>query len=219
MGSATTFELLRSPAGIRRRSLGYLVAVLGPALVVAIMLPWRDRIEPLTIGFSFLVVVVVAAAVGRLGPGILAALVSFLAFNFFFLPPYDTFVIARAEHVVALFVFLGLSILISLLYARAVERADAAEAKERELRTLQELSRELVVRGPGEDAYRELLADVVARFAFDAGALFVADPTAGLQERVVVGAPTGAISPSWNPADPGARRSACRCRSGRAPSG
>ena len=95
------------------------------------MLPWRDRIEPLTIGFSFLVVVVVAAAVGRLGPGILAALVSFLAFNFFFLPPYDTFVIARAEHVVALFVFLGLSILISLLYARAVERADAAEGKER----------------------------------------------------------------------------------------
>ncbi len=203
MGSATTFELLRSPAGIRRRSIGYLIAVLGPVLVVAIMLPWRDRIEPLTIGFAFLVVVVVAAAVGRLGPGVLASLVSFLAFNFFFLPPYDTFVIARAEHVVALFVFLGLSILISLLYARAVERADAAEAKERELRTLQELSRDLVVRGPGEDAYRELLADVVARFAFDAGALFVTDATAGLQERVVVGAPMGAISPSWNPADPG----------------
>ncbi len=203
MGSVSAFELLRSPAGIRRRTLGYLIAVLGPGLLVAAMLPWRDQVEPLTIGFAFLVVVVLAAAVGRLGPGILASLVSFLAFNFFFLPPYDTFVIARAEHVVALFVFLGLSILISWLYARAIERADAAEARERELRTLQELSRDLVVRGPGEDAYRELLTDVVERFDFGAGALFVHDAVSGLEERVVVGAPAGAIAPSWNPADPG----------------
>ena len=57
----------------------------------------------------------------------------------------------RAEHVAALFVFLGLSVLISLLYARAVDRADAAEANEHELRALQELSRDLVVRGPGEE--------------------------------------------------------------------
>ena len=83
-------------------------------------------------GCLILIVVVLAAAVGRLGPGILAAVVSFLTFNFFFLPPYDTFIIARGEYVVALFVFLGLSVMISLLFARAIERADAAEEKEEE---------------------------------------------------------------------------------------
>ncbi|MFI5055908.1 MAG: ATP-binding protein [Actinomycetota bacterium] len=203
MGSASTIELLRSPAGRRRRTLGYVIAVVGPGLLVVVSVPWRDQVEPLTVGFGFLTIVVLAAAVGRLGPGVLAAVVSFLAFNFFFLPPYGTFAIARAEHFVALFVFLGLSILISWLYARAVERADVAEGKERELQTLQELSRDLVVRGPGPDTYHELLGDVVGRFGFDGGALFVQDATAGLTERVVVGAPSGAISPSWNPADPG----------------
>jgi len=185
------------------RALGFLIALAGPAIVVAVFLPFRDTLQPLTIGFSFLVVVVAAAIVGRLGPGLLAAVVSFLTFNFFFLPPYDSFVIARGEHVVALVVFLALSVLISSLYSRAVDRADVAEAKERELQMLQELSRDLVVRGPGEDTYEALVRDVVERFGFDAGALFVSGSDGGLDERVVVGAAPGSISPSWNPADPG----------------
>jgi two-component system sensor histidine kinase KdpD len=47
------------------------------------------------------------------------------------------------------------------------------------------------------------LDDVVARFGFDAGALFVSGVDGGLDERVVVGTEPGSISPSWNPADPG----------------
>jgi two-component system sensor histidine kinase KdpD len=48
-----------------------------------------------------------------------------------------------------------------------------------------------------------LLGDVVGRFGFDAGALFVRSVDGGLDEQVVVGAPSGTIGPSWNPADPG----------------
>ncbi len=124
-------------------------------------------------GFAFVVVVVLAASLGRVGPGITASIVGFLAFNFAFLPPYGTFVIERPEDVTALFVLLGLSILISVLFARAAERADAAEAREGELRSLQELSRDLVVQGPGDETYRALLEHVVGRFGFAAGALFV----------------------------------------------
>jgi two-component system sensor histidine kinase KdpD len=204
MSTARTVALLRAGPRGHLRAIGYLIAVAGPAAVVLMFLPFRDTLQPLTIGFTFLIVVVAAAIVGRLGPGLLAAVVSFLTFNFFFLPPYDSFVIARGEHVVALVVFLALSVLISSLYSRAVERAEVAEAKERELQMLQELSRDLVVRGPGEEAYGALLGDVVARFGFDAGALFVsAAEGGGLDERVVVGAPAGSITPSWNPADPG----------------
>jgi two-component system, OmpR family, sensor histidine kinase KdpD len=203
MGPARMVELLRSPAGTGRRTAGYLIAVLGPLLVVASLRPWRDHLEPVTIGFTFLVVVVLAAAVGRLGPGILAAVVSFLTFNFYFLPPYNTFMLARGEYVVALVVFLGLSVMISLLFARAIERADAAEEKEVELRVLQELSRDLVVRGPGEDTYRALLEDVVTRYGYRAGALFVHEPGEGLVERVVAHAEPGTIAPSWDPAEPG----------------
>jgi two-component system, OmpR family, sensor histidine kinase KdpD len=107
------------------------------------LLAIRGATTPLFQGFGFLVVVVAAAAVGGLGPGVLGSILGFLAFNFFFLPPYHTFVIARAEDVVVLFVFLGLSILISALLARARERAEAAETRAQELRILQTLSAEL----------------------------------------------------------------------------
>ena len=203
MGMTRVVDLLREPARPKRRTAGYVIALVGPALLVLVFLPFREDLQPLTIGFAFLIVVVAAAAVGQLGPGILASIVGFIVFNFFFLPPYDSFVIARAEHVVALFVFLGLSVLISALLARAVERADAAEAREAEIRTLQELSRDLVVQGPGEETYRSLLENLVESFGFEAGALLLQEEGIGLVEKLSVGAPAGSLSPSWNPADPG----------------
>ncbi|HEX6673535.1 MAG TPA: ATP-binding protein [Actinomycetes bacterium] len=120
------------PITLHRRAAGYAVATLGTLALTLALLALRDQTTPLSAGFGFLVVVVAAAGIGGLGPGILASLLGFLTFNFFFLPPYHTFVIARAEDVVVLFVFLGLSILISALLAHARERAEAAEARARE---------------------------------------------------------------------------------------
>ena len=203
MGAAKVVGLLREPAGTRRRVVGYAIAIAGPPLAVAVFLPFRDHIEPLTMSFVFLVIVVAAAAIGRLGPGSTASVIGFLSFNFFFLPPYGTFAIGDAEFVAALFVFLGLSLLISLLFARANDRAEAAEDRERELRTLQDLSRDLVVQGPGEETYRGLLEDVLEAFDFTAAGLFVQKEGEGLVEELAVGAPAGTLSPSWNPMDPG----------------
>src|SRR6266508_4998412 len=138
---------------LQRRAAGYAVATAGTLALTLALLAFRDQITPLSKGFGFLVVVVAAAGVGGLGPGILASLLGFLTFNFFFLPPYHTFVIARAEDIVVLFVFLGLSILISALLAHARERAEAAEARAQELRTLQTLSAELVALVPGPGSY------------------------------------------------------------------
>ena len=157
----------------RRRIAGYALATLGTAALVAVLLPFRDDITPLSNGFVFLALVVVTGAVGGLVPGIVSSFTSFLAFNYFFIPPYDTFAIGRGDHVVVLFVFLGLSVLISVLMARATSRAEAAEARERELRTLQDLSRALVEHGPDPDNYAVVVRQVVSRFGFRDGALFI----------------------------------------------
>lgn len=195
----TLFELLREGARPRRRAAGYVVAIVGTFGLVAGLLPFRGDITPLSKGFGFVVPVVVAAAVGGLGPGIAASILGFLTFNFFFIPPYDTFVIGRAEYVVVLFVFLGLSVLIAVLIARAGERADAAEARETELRTLQELSRILVVQGPGLETYRTLLDLLTRDFGYRAGALFVQEPGRGLERRVAVGPGSEDVEPTWDP--------------------
>ncbi len=179
------------------------MGVLGTLALLGALLPVRAHITPLSKGFGFIVPVVVAAAVGGLGPGIVASILGFLTFNFFFLPPYYTFTIGRAEYVVVLFVFLGLSVLISVLIARASERADAAEAREVELRTLQELSRVLVVQAPGPDMYESLLEQVVEDFGYVAGALFVQESGSGLVACVRVGTGSEDLAPSWDPGTPG----------------
>jgi two-component system, OmpR family, sensor histidine kinase KdpD len=185
----------------RRQAAGYAVATLGALALTLSLLPVRNDITPLSKGFGFLVVVVIAAWVGGLGPGIVSSVVGFLVFNFFFLPPYNTFVIGRAEDVVILFVFLGLSMLISALLARATERAEAAEAREEELKALQVLSADLVALVPGPETYRSVLARLLELFGFSAGSLFVQDPaTRELRERVTVGVAAGELTTSWDPA-------------------
>jgi two-component system, OmpR family, sensor histidine kinase KdpD len=188
----------------QRRAAGYAVATVGTLVLTLGLLAFRDDTTPLSKGFGFLVVVVAAAAIGGLGPGILASFLGSLAFNFFFLPPYGTFVIARAEDVVVLLVFLGLSILISALLARATERAEAAETREQELRTLQTLSGELVALIPGPGSYQAILSRLLGLFGFAAGALYAHDPERGqLREQVRVGAAPGALPPDPDPgADP-----------------
>ncbi|MCW3035001.1 MAG: histidine kinase, partial [Actinobacteria bacterium] len=83
----------------RRRLAGYLVATVGTAALTAALLPFRNGLAPLSKGFGYLVIVVAAAAIGGLGPGILASLLSFLTFNFFFLPPYNRFIIGSGEDI------------------------------------------------------------------------------------------------------------------------
>src|SRR5262245_14042132 len=117
-------RLAAHPNG-RQAAAGYLVATVGTIALTLCLLPWRHSITPLAIGFGYLVVVVIAAAIGGLWPGLVASIFGFVLFNYLYLPPYNTFAIGRGEYVVVLFVFLGLSILISALLARASERAAA----------------------------------------------------------------------------------------------
>ena len=167
-------------------------------------LPIRDNITPLSKGFAYLAVVVAAAATGSLGPGIAASVLGFLSFNYFFLPPYGQWTIARPEYVAVLFAFLALSVIISELLARAAERARSAEAREAELRTIQELSRELTTRVPGEDTIEVALLTVKNAFGYSAAALFVeqTEDVRGLVQQVTVGGAPGSVSATWDPRSP-----------------
>ena len=175
----------------------YVLAMLGIAMIAAAASPIRDRVDPVATGFGFLVLVVACVGLGGMGPGIVASVLGFAAFNFYFLPPYETFVIAKAHDVIVLFVFLGLSVLISLLVARADARARLAEARAEELRRQQDLSRVLVEPQPGDRPYEGVLRVVVATFGFLDGALYVQEgPDRGLVEHATVGGEPGAVPPT-----------------------
>jgi two-component system, OmpR family, sensor histidine kinase KdpD len=175
----------------------YVLAVVLTSLIVAKADAIREAVDPVATGFGFLVLVVACVALGGIGPGIAASLLGFGVFNFYFLPPFETLAVAKAHDLIVLFVFLGLSVLISVLIARADARARVAEGRAEELRRQQELSRILVESEPGPRPYEGVLRVVVAAFGFLDGALYVqGPPDQGLVEQATAGAEEGAVPPS-----------------------
>lgn len=84
-----------------------------------------------TVGFVFLVAVLLVAANWGLRSAVLTAIVATASFNFFFLPPVGTFVIADPHNWVALVAFLATALVASDLSERV--RREAANATRRRL--------------------------------------------------------------------------------------
>ena len=112
----------------------------------------------------FLLAVVVAAAFGGRRSGIAASVVAFLALNFFFTPPYHTFVVQQAAELIALFVFLAVSALVGTLLAQAIEERARAERRVAEARFLDRITSALIS--------GELIETVLAQFARELVSMF-----------------------------------------------
>jgi two-component system sensor histidine kinase KdpD len=82
----------------------------------------------------YLLAVVVAAAVGGPWSGLAAAALSFLGLNYYFTPPTHTLRVADASDIVALFVFLGIAVVVGSLFAGAVAERERTERRENDLR-------------------------------------------------------------------------------------
>lgn len=109
------------------------------ALAIAALLPLRARLDKAHVTLVLLLVVLSAAADGGRRTGVATALIAFLGFNWFFLPPYYTFVIADPLDWFVLFAFLGTSVIASHLFHRVQRAADAARARTDEVTSLASL--------------------------------------------------------------------------------
>lgn len=137
--SADTRPRPRHPFELRgyAASLALLVAA---TLICELLRPF---LAPTNMIMFYLLAVVVAAV--RLGrrPAIATALLGVVAFNFFFVPPRLTFIVADPQY---LLTFLGLFVVgavISTLVARSRERAEVIRAREVQTASLYYLSRDL----------------------------------------------------------------------------
>jgi two-component system sensor histidine kinase KdpD len=151
----------RRPASPRwSRGYGWTVLLVGVATGVS----WVGRTYvalPDVVMLFLLTIGLVATRFGR-GPSLLAAALSVATYDFFFVPPYFTFAVSEARHVLTFAVMFGAGLLLSTLTLRI--RRQERSAREREQRTaaLYALSREL---GTAIDA--DDVAEVVTRQASD----------------------------------------------------
>ncbi len=91
----------------------------------------------------YLPVVLACAVRFGFGPAVMGAGLSFLCWNFFFLPPFYTLVVADPRDWLSLLVFLVAAVTTAQLAARAREQTRQAQAREAEIATLFQASETL----------------------------------------------------------------------------
>ena len=133
-----------------------LFAIGGVALVTAIIAVAHLYPRIPTISFVYLLLVVALAGRRGLSAAILASLLSFLAFDFFFFSPQYTFIVLNNQDLLTLCVFLVLAIITGQVASAQRRRAEEATTRERELRLLYEQAQELASLQERQRLAREL---------------------------------------------------------------
>ncbi len=111
-------------------------------------------------GLIFLLAVVVLALFVDRGPVLLAGALSALAWNFFFLPPRFTLIIARAEDGILFATYFVVALVLGQLVARIRAQGDAERRREERSTALYELTRELAEAGSRDEVVWQLLGQM-----------------------------------------------------------
>ncbi len=156
------------PLGSRRLVAGWVLAIAGPALLSAVLVPTRDLPTLALEAMSFLALTVVCALVGGLWPALTAAVLGSLLLNWFFTPPQNTLSVADSINVVALAMFLLVAVAVASVVDKAARRSVQASIARQEADTLTMLNRTLL---QSDQDVRALLGLVHETFAVDAASL------------------------------------------------
>ena len=156
------------PRRLSRSNEGWVAWAAASGLVAAVTglgLTAGDMVPGDAMGMAYLAAVVAAASLGGLRPALAAGAASFLAWDFFFIPPLHTITIGNAHDAIALLLFVVVAVLSGSLAGRVRAEARAARARIEGLRRIAAFSRKL-----GEAATEaELLVELARQGAALAG--------------------------------------------------
>ena len=176
----------RAPLGRKRLVAGWVLALAGPALLSAVLVPTHDLPALALEAMAYLALTVVCALVGGLWPAVTAAVLGSLLLNWFFTPPQNTLTIADTVNVIALALFLLVAVAVASVVDKAARRSIQADQARREAATLTVLNRTLLRADHDVEAVLDLVRET---FSTDAAALLRRTPDGGWQV-------TGAVGPN-----------------------
>ena len=122
---------------------GFAWAAAGVALATGGFWLGRGYLDKGQASLLYLPVVIACAIRFGFGPAILGAVLSFLCWDFFFLPPFGTFIVDDPKDWLSLFVFLLAALTTAQLAARARTQTQEARTREAEMATLFQASEAL----------------------------------------------------------------------------
>lgn len=140
------------PRLARRLWFPYLQSIALAVVTTLLGFPARGWIQPTNLVMLYLMSVVIAAVYLGRGPAFLASVLSVLAFDFFFVPPFLTLAISDLEYLVTLGGLLLVSLVIGELAARMRAQTRMAQRQQAEMTSLYALSHDLAVAGGNLEA-------------------------------------------------------------------
>ncbi|HEY3941594.1 MAG TPA: ATP-binding protein [Acidimicrobiales bacterium] len=155
----------------RHRSIvGSGLAILGIAVLSAVMVPARSTLSVATAALVLVIPVVIGVIVGGFIAGVVGVVLGFLTYDFLFIRPFDTLSVGGGQNWLALAVYAVVMLAVAQVVA-VLQRARAeAHRREAETRRLYELSEELI----GDKPQSELLELVASTVQTAFGARWVA---------------------------------------------
>ena len=146
---------------------GFLWAAAATAFATGGFWLFRASLDKGQASLLYLPVVIACAIRFGFGPAVAGAVLSFLCWNFFFLPPLDTLAVSDPKDWLSLVIFLIAAVTTAHLAARARAQTEEARVRERETLTLFQASEALS--GEADDAL--LLPALAAQIARTCGTL------------------------------------------------
>ncbi|HEY7483154.1 MAG TPA: sensor histidine kinase KdpD [Streptosporangiaceae bacterium] len=154
----------RSALTLRRRAVGFLLAVAGMPLLTLLLANLRGDLSLASDILYLLVAVIGVALVGGLTPALVAAIGGSLLLNFYFVPPFYTLTINERENLLALAAFVAVAIAVSAVVDLAARRTREAARASADAEVLSTLAGS-VLRGGNEapDSERNALGELLER--------------------------------------------------------
>jgi len=143
-------------------------------LIAAICYPFTDFIGYQTVSLILLLTVALLPLRLGVGPVILAAMVSVLTWDFFFIPPHFTFAISRAQDFLMAVTYFAIAAVTGVLTARVRAREKAVRSREERAVALYSLTKDLSAAKNQDDVVRAAVANIKKFFNADS-AVFVSD--------------------------------------------
>lgn len=121
----------------------HIAAVIIIALTTLFLRPIQPFLETQLIALIFLLPVMASTVLWGLTPGLLAGFLAFLAYNYYYIPPYYTLLVHKTQDLITLVIFLFVAVVMSQLIGQAREGMRLAKSREREATWMYELTSSL----------------------------------------------------------------------------
>jgi len=152
---------------------GYLLAVVAIALSTVLFLAGRGLFAKGQWALLYLLIILLVAGAAGTRPAILASVLAFFTWNFFFLPPYHTLQVHDSQDWLALVAFLVVGLLVGLQTGRLREREKRAVAREQETAALNRVSAAVASQTSTEQMTETCRSEIVRVLGAGSASVFV----------------------------------------------